>query len=118
MPPHTLGLRAGGTITAAEYRTYVTQPVRERLAAGERLNVLFTTTPDFTGMDLGAIWEDTKAAGSFGLTHLHSWGRIALVSDNEWLRRGVSAFGWLTPGELRMFGADELEAAKTWIAAA
>ncbi len=118
MPPSTLGLRAGGTITSGEYRDHVVKPVHERLERGDRINVLFVTDPDFKGLDMGALWEDTKAAGSFGLRHLSNWGRVAIVTDNQWLRHGVSAFGRLSPGELRLFDADEFDAAKEWLAGA
>jgi SpoIIAA-like len=53
--------------------------------------------------DAGALWEDVKAAGEIGLKHRSAWGRMALVTDKDWIRHGVSAFGWLSPGELRVF---------------
>ncbi len=30
-------------------------------------------------------------------------GQAALVTDKDWIRHGVAAFGWLSPGELRVF---------------
>jgi hypothetical protein len=33
------------------------------------------------------------------------------------LRNAISAFGWLSPGELRVYEPDELDAAKAWVAA-
>jgi SpoIIAA-like len=42
-----------------------------------------------------------KAAGSVGLKHRSSWERLAVVTDKDWMRHGIAAFGWLIPGEVR-----------------
>jgi hypothetical protein len=34
----------------------------------------------------------------------------------DWIRHGVSAFGWLSPGELRVLEPSELDEAKHWVA--
>ena len=49
-----------------------------------------------------------------GLKYRASWERLAVVTDKDWMRHAISAFGWLTPGEIRVFDPDELEAAKAW----
>jgi hypothetical protein len=38
------------------------------------------------------------------------------VSDAEWLHRAIHGLGWLMPGEVRIFGLSELEAASEWVA--
>jgi hypothetical protein len=40
---------------------------------------------------------------------------MALVTDKDWIRHGVSAFGWLSPGELRVFEPGEREAGIAWL---
>ncbi len=55
-----------------------------------------------------------KAAGSVGLKHRSSWQRMALVTDKDWVRHGASAFGWLAPGELKLFEPSETDAARAW----
>ena len=35
---------------------------------------------------------------------------------SDWMRNAIAAFGWVSPGELRVFEPDELEAAKAWLA--
>jgi hypothetical protein len=118
LPPHTVGFRASGTITRADYHDLILGPVHAGLDAvdGGKLNLIGATDDDVHGIDLGALWEDTKAAGTIGLKHRSDWGRIAMVSDKEWLRKALAGFGWLTPGELRAFDADQLDAARAWIA--
>ena len=117
LPPRTIGLRASGKITRDEYHDQILAPLREALAQG-RVNLVFETAPDFSGLDLGALWEDMKAAGTIGFQHLSDWGRIAVITDKEWMRNAISGFAWLSPGEYRVFEPGDREGAIRWIAAA
>jgi hypothetical protein len=113
MPEGTLGFRLSGKLTRDEYFQLL-DPVNELLERGEKVSFLVATDPDFHGLEAGALWEDVKAAGSVGLKHRSAWERMAVVTDKDWMRHAISAFGWLSPGELRIFEPDELEAAKAW----
>jgi hypothetical protein len=113
MPVGALGFRISGRLTREEYFR-ILDPVRELLQRGDKVSFLIVTEPDFHGIDVGALWEDLKAAGSVGLKHRASWDRLAIVTDKDWMRHAISAFGWLSPGELRVFEPDELEQAKAW----
>ena len=62
------------------------------------MRYLVVTAPDFHGLDLGALWEDVKAEGSVGLKHHASWERFAVVTDKDWMRNAIAAFGWVSPG--------------------
>jgi hypothetical protein len=92
MPAGTLGFRMSGKVTREEYHKLV-DPVLEALDRGERVRYLVETAPDFHGLDLGALWEDVKAAGSVGLKHRSSWERFAVVTDKDWMRNAIAAFG-------------------------
>jgi hypothetical protein len=70
--------------------------------------VLGREFPDYSA---GAMWEDTK----LGLANLRSWERIAIVSDAEWLRHALNGLGWMFPGEVKLFGSDEVDAARGWV---
>jgi hypothetical protein len=115
MPGGTMGFRLSGKVTRDEYHELLA-PVTAALERGERVRYLVATAPDFHGLELGALWEDVKAAGTVGLKHHASWERFAVVTDKEWMRNAVAAFGWVSPGELRVFEPGELEAAKAWVA--
>jgi hypothetical protein len=119
LPPHTVGFRASGTLTATDYHDGILGPVHAGLdeaSGSHKLNLIFETANDFSGLDLGALWEDVKAAGTIGTRHRTDWGRIAIVTDKAWMQRGVAGFGWVAPGEIRVFDAGELDAARSWIA--
>ncbi len=59
------------------------------------------------------MWEDF----SIGMEHLSRWERIAVVTDVEWIRLAVHAFGFLMPGKVRIFPVKEATGARAWIAA-
>ena len=115
LPPGIMGFRASGKVTTAEYREMI-EPIYAALERGEKLNVYFELADDFHGLDWGALAQDMKAAGSVGLKHRSSWERMALVTDKDWVKHGASAFGWLAPGELRLFDPAERNGASAWLA--
>jgi len=115
--PGTLGFRLSGRLRREDYTDVLIPPIRQAAERGDRIRLLVHIDPDFDGLEAGALWEDLKAAVQLGVGHRGAWERFAIVSDADWIRRATALFGWLTPGELRVFGADELEAAKAWLSA-
>ena len=113
MAPGTFGFRLSGRITREEY-FQILDPITEQLERGEKVSFLVDAGEDFHGLDVGALWEDVKAAGSVGLRYRSSWERLAVVTDKDWMRHGIAVFGWVIPGEIRVFEPGELEAAKAW----
>jgi hypothetical protein len=59
------------------------------------------------------MWQDAKLGGG----DLRAWEKVAVVTDKEWVAHAVTAFGWMIPGEVRVFELDDLDAAKRWAAA-
>jgi SpoIIAA-like len=59
---------------------------------------------------------DVTQGLSFGVKHWSAWERMAVVTDVDWLRHSMQMFGWMTPGEARLFTLDELDKAKEWVA--
>jgi hypothetical protein len=117
MPEGTLGFRLAGRIDRDEY-FQILDPIKEQLERGERVSFLVEALDDFHGLDLGALWEDLKVAGSVGLKYRSSWERLAVVTDKDWMRHGIAAFAWVIPGEIRVFEPGELERAKAWVGGA
>lgn len=110
MPVGTIGLEASGTVTDDDYRD-VLEPVVE--AALERGKVrLMYVVDEHSSYSLGAIWADTKV----GFRDLTGWERVAIVTDIDWLEHAVKAFGWMVPGEVKVFDSDDVSDAKAWLA--
>ena len=74
---------------------------------------LYQFGPGYEKFEGDALWDDAK----MGMKHLTDFEKIAVVADDKWIRRSIKAFGWLMPGEVRLFEGGELEEAKAWIAA-
>jgi hypothetical protein len=113
LPQDVVGVEAHGKVTAEDYERVLVPAVDAASArAGDRgvrlLYVLGHEVPDYTA---GAAWEDAK----LGLWHLRSWERIAIVGDADWLRHAVHGFGWLMPGEIKVFALEELDIAREWV---
>jgi hypothetical protein len=67
----------------------------------------------FSGLSGGALWEDLKLAAS----HVRSFHRFGLVTDIDWMRHFVTAFGWMVPGEIKHFHLADRAQAVQWAAA-
>jgi hypothetical protein len=37
------------------------------------------------------------------------------MTNKDWMRRAIGDFGWLYPGEMRVFDLEQLDAAKAWL---
>ena len=111
MPPGTIGLEAIGRVTDEDYERVLVPAVS---AALERKDVrlLYVLGDEFDSYSAGAVWADTKLWAG----HLTSWQKVTIVSDADWLENAVKAFGWLMPGEVKVFDDDDLDDAKEWLA--
>jgi hypothetical protein len=112
LPDGVVGFEAVGEVTARDYEEILTPAFEAARAEHEHVRVVFVVGERFEGFSSGALWDDTK----FGFTHLRGWGRVALVTDVDWMRHLAHAFGWLSPGGMQVFPTSELDVAKDWVA--
>jgi hypothetical protein len=115
MLPGTIGFRATGRVSADEYRNVLLPAVKAAVEAGE-VRMLFAVGPGFERFEPGALVQDSRMGLTLGITHWHAWKRTAVVTDVDWIENSVRMFTWLTPGEVKLFGLDELDEAKAWVA--
>jgi hypothetical protein len=111
MPAGVVGFEASGMLRAEEYKDVIVPALARAAESGELRFVL--VIPDFKGMTGSAVWEDLKT----GVSHLRHWKKIALVTDVEWMSHLTSLFGWMTPGQTRVFTMAERDEALAWVAA-
>ena len=112
-PDNVLGFVCHGHITRQDYETVLIPAVENALRDHDKLRLYYETAADLTGIDAGAVWDDTKV----GISHFTRWEKFAVVTDIEWIARTMKFFSFLMPGEMRVFGSDETAAAKDWIVA-
>jgi SpoIIAA-like len=113
LPGPVLAVEAAGKVTADDYRTVLVPAAEKLIAEHPRIRLLYVLGRDFDGFSGGAAWEDAK----LGLGHFTAFERVAVVTDVDWVKTMVKAFGFAMPGEVATFGLDELDAAREWIAA-
>jgi hypothetical protein len=114
MPEGTIGFKVVKELTGDDYRQTIEPPLAAAAEAGE-VRLLFEIDSGF-GMDAGAVIEDAKTGLKLGLGHMKAWKRTAIVTDVDWIRKAMKAFGFMAPGEVRVFDPGELGAAKVWVA--
>lgn len=111
LPNDVVGLDIKGLITSQDY-TYTLIPlIAEREKMHEKLKMICILGEYFDGYSPGAMWDDLR----FGFSHMTTFSKVALVTDQEWIRSSAKFFGMLMPTEVMVFDLDEFEDAKNWI---
>lgn len=110
LPAGVTGFEIAGKINAEDYRDVVLPAVQQAAAKGEVRYLI--VIPDFDGMSGGALWQDLK----MGFEHLRAFKRIAVVTDISWVHHLTGLFGWMTPGETKVFTMAERDEAVAWVA--
>ena len=111
LPDGVIGFESSGKLEAQDYRD-VLIPAIEHAAEAGKVRVV-VVIDDFGGLSGGALWEDLKLAAH----HVRSLQRFALVTDSDWMRHFITAFGWMIPGEIKHFPMAQRAEAVQWAAA-
>jgi hypothetical protein len=112
LPEGVIGFEAVGEVQGSDYTNDLAPAIDAAVADGKKLRMLYLLGNQFTGYSGAAMWEDTK----LGMSHLTAFEKIAVVTDTAWIGDGVKAFGWMIPGDVRVFPTADLDAAKAWVA--
>jgi SpoIIAA-like len=114
LPAGVIGLHVSGELTREEYRDQLEPALRDAVEGGD-VRLLLVLEEDFS-MSAGAFAEDEKIGWQLVLPHHKAWKRIALVTDVDWVRRGIRLLGWMAPGEIKVWTGGELDKARAWVA--
>jgi hypothetical protein len=113
VPAGVTGIRVSGRVTAEDFHQF--KPTLGRMLASDDIRFIEVIGADYQGFGPGALFADLKM--SLGtLPHLRAFKRIAVVTDTEWMLRALHALAWIIPGEVAIFGLDQIEDAKLWAA--
>lgn len=111
LPDDVIGAKAVGTVTADDYESTLIPAVEAAVAGGDKARMLYVLGPDFEGYAPEAALDDAR----MGLHHWADFSRIAVVTDHAAYRGLIRGFGFLMPGEVRVFDVAELDEAKGWL---
>jgi len=114
MPEGVTGIRVSGRVSGEEIREF--KSVMDKLTNTGEIRIVEVIASDYKGFGPGGLVEDLKLGLGTLFQHHSAFKRIAVVSDREWVAHTVHALAWMIPGEISVFGLDELEPAKKWAA--
>jgi hypothetical protein len=112
LPNGVIGFEAVGEVHARDYEDVLRPAVDAAAAAGE-IRLVYVLGDRFEGYSAGAGWQDAR----LGAAHHKAWKRMALVSDVDWISHLASLFGWMIPGDFKLFALSDLSEAIAWAAA-
>lgn len=114
MPDGVAGIRVSGRVSGDDLRDF--KPAVDDLLRGGEVRIVEVIASDYEGFGPGGLAEDLKLGFGALLQHHSEFKRIAVVSDKDWVAHTLHALAWMVPGELAIFGLDELDRAKVWAA--
>jgi SpoIIAA-like len=114
MPEGVTGIRVSGRLRGDDLRTF--KPAMATLVKNGEIRIVEVIASDYEGFGPGGLVEDLKLGFGALFRHHSAFKRIAVVTDKEWVVHTLHALAWMVPGELALFGLDELERAKEWAA--
>ena len=114
MPQGVMGIRVSGRLQGEDLREF--KPTMEEMLEAGEIRIVEVIAADYEGFGPGGLVEDLKLGLGSLLQHHSAFRRIAVVSDKAWVAHTLHALAWMVPGELAIFGLDELERARQWAA--
>src|SRR3954453_794800 len=112
MPGGTVVFEAIGKGEDDDFERVVEPVLRGEIAAGRKIRLLYLLGPELREDEGDTLGEEMK----FAARHPTSYERVAVVSDDDWLRPALRVLSVLLPGQLRAFPVAQLAAAREWLA--
>lgn len=112
MPRGTVGFEAVGEIDDDDFEDVVAPVLRQQLADGHKLRLLYLLGPQLREYEGDAAKEQLK----FAARHATAYERVCVVSDESWLAPALRVLSVLLPGKFRGFSVADLDAARRWVA--
>ena len=114
MPAGVFGIRVSGRLRGGDLREF--KPTMDEMLQTGEIRIVEVIAPDYEGFGPGGFAEDLKLGFGMVFSHYSAFKRIAVVSDKDWVAHVLHALAWMVPGEVAVFGLDELDRAKEWAA--
>jgi hypothetical protein len=112
MPAGTIGFEAIGEVEDDDWEETVEPVLRQEIAEGRNVRLLY-----LIGTEAHEVEGDAMSADAgFRVRHATSFERVAVVSDEDWVRPALRALSVLLPGKARGFRIRDLGEAKAWLA--
>ena len=109
----TIGFEAVGEVEDDDWERVVEPVLRREIAEGRKVRLLYLLGARTREVEGDAMKADT----GFRARHASSFERVAVVSDEDWMRPALRALSFLMPGKAKGFRVAELADAKAWLSA-
>lgn len=113
MPVGTIGFEAIGKVDGNAFEHVVEPVLRREIAAARPIRLLYLLGVGLREYEGDALAEEM----TFAARHPTAYERVAVVSDEDWLRPALRVLSVLVPGQLRAFPVARLAAARDWLSA-
>lgn len=110
-PPHVAAYRAEGAVSKEEYEDVVMRRIDTVASQYGKINFLVKLETSMSNYTPTAFLDYLKVS----FEHFTKWNRMAIVTDERWVRISYETLSYLTPGEIRTYRLDEYEVAKQWV---
>ncbi len=112
LPPHVAGIHAHHEVTEQEYIETLTSLLDDQLKRTKRINFILVLETDIKNFTSG-MWCGNVA---LGLKHFFKWNKVAIVSDQRFLRGYSDLFKYIIPGKFKNFRLSAIDQAFIWVA--
>ena len=112
MPAGTIGFEAVGEVDDDDWEDAVEPVLRREAAEDRKIRLLYLLGPEAREVEGAAMSSDV----GFRMRHASSFDRVAVVSDEDWMRPALKALSFLLPGKAKGFPVHDLARAKQWLA--
>lgn len=111
LPKHVAAFRATGKVTGKDYDEVINPRVDEIYKSCGKMNFLFLIETPLSNFSNAAWFKDAV----LGFVYLTEWKRIAIVSDNQGVKKFTNVFGKFVPGKFRGFLLEDYDQAALWV---
>jgi hypothetical protein len=116
MPAGAIGFQVTGELSDADYGEVLAPALREAAGAGD-VRLLLAADKSFDLGTLKARFEELRNDPSLDLGHSKDWKRVAIAAEANFIYRAAfPALSQVVPVDIKLFGVDEVDAAKAWVA--
>jgi hypothetical protein len=110
LPQQVVGIELSGEVTKDEYdRVY--PEVEKLVKRQDEINYLVVVNTEIKNLTLGVWWDDFKLA----MKHVTKWNKVAIVSDENFVRNATDMLGFEYPGDSRSFSLAQMNSAIAWV---
>lgn len=111
LPDHVAAFRATGSITGLDYDRVINPRVSEIYKKYGKINYFLELDTELTEYSSCAWFKDAV----LGFVYLTEWGRIAVVSRQDRVKKFTNFFGTVLPIRFRGFMMHDLDEAREWV---